>query len=734
MPAPASAFRKIELLIALLAFPLLTAGCGPKVVWGIPADDLMGRFAKGNYDALAGVDFQTQDPDQALGISPQAPFYLSFLFDSLNRPEQAKRMLELAWNRSPQPWRDEAGLSLAQRLLDGQAYPRAGEIARTVIAGMGSADVKARAQRILVEALYWTKEDQATLDEAARLVNPDPEVLLFRAVSSLRLGRSDAHDLVLKLFIAQKVSPLHGRMYAFLQGSPTYLGIFSDVERNLILGKEDLLQGSWVPGITLLQAVMSTYPPARAEDSVLPLDMATAYMASGRTASGARFLESLIPRMQGQALMDSLEQAGRLYRRARDGARAMPLFRLLARTAFTSEQRDRARWYVLDLLLSQARPDLMSQIQSEAAQWGDPTYFTSLLDDTVSSLIQTRSWSALVGLWRALGDRAPPDVGARMAYVLGRAWEAGLFPRSVSLPAESARELFRQAVQRSPASYYGVLAASMLDEVPDSAVPADAVQKGQPPALDPLIAGFLPFGLTSQAYARFAAMKDALSDDSLLEASRAIAQAGDYRNAMYLMVALAGRRRLTVDELRQLYPQAFQSLIDEQSREAGIPIHVLYGLVREESYFDPDIVSSAGAVGLAQLMPATAAPVAASLHIDKPDLTDPATNLAIGARHLRALIGNAGSIPKALLSYNAGLARLRQWERAGGKLPLDLFVETVPIIETRGYVRKILVSSVMYALLYHDADPRQAALSFFELTPDVTSATPTPAAGAVMPR
>ncbi len=678
-----------------------------------------------------GVDFQTQDPEQALEISPQAPFYLSFIFDSLNHPDQAKRMLELAWNRSPEPWRDEAGLILAQRLLDGQTYAKAAEIARSLIAGMGSADVKARAQRILVEALYWTKDDHATLDEAARLVNPDPEVLLFRAVSSLRLGLPDAHDLVIKLFITQKVSSLHGRMYAFLQGSPTYLGLFSDVERSLIMAKEDLLQGAWAQGIPALQSVMSTYPPARAEDSVLPLDAATAYLASGRAASGARFLESLVPRMQGQALMDSLEQAGRLYRRARDGAKAMPLFRLVARTAFTPEQRDRARWYVLDLLLSQARPDLMSQIQTESAQWNDPTYFTGLLDDTVSELVQTRSWSALVGLWRALGDHAPPDVGARMAYVLGRAWESGLFPRTVSLPAESARELFRQAVQKSPASYYGLLAASMLDQVPDSTVPADAVQKGQPPALDPLIAGFLPFGLTSQAYARFSAMKDALSDDSLLEASRAIAEAGDYRNAMYLMVALAARRRLTVDELRQLYPQAYQSLIDQQSQEAGIPIHVLYGLVREESYFDPDIVSSAGAVGLAQLMPATAGPVAASLHIDNADLTDPTTNLAIGARHLRALIMSAGSIPKALLSYNAGLARLRQWERAAGKLPLDLFVETVPIVETRGYVRKILVSSVMYALLYHDADPRQAALSFFELTPDVVSQAPAPGAGGI---
>jgi soluble lytic murein transglycosylase len=127
-------------------------------------------------------------------------------------------------------------------------------------------------------------------------------------------------------------------------------------------------------------------------------------------------------------------------------------------------------------------------------------------------------------------------------------------------------------------------------------------------------------------------------------------------------------------------------------------------------------MSSAGAVGLSQLMPSTAASVAQKLRIVDPDLRDPATNLAIGVRHLKDLLGSTGSMTKALLAYNAGLTRLRQWERAGPGLPADLFVESAAIAETRGYVRKILVSSVMYAFLYRDTDPRDAALSFFSLT------------------
>ena len=80
------------------------------------------------------------------------------------------------------------------------------------------------------------------------------------------------------------------------------------------------------------------------------------------------------------------------------------------------------------------------------------------------------------------------------------------------------------------------------------------------------------------------------------------------------------------------YPRGYAEFIEPLARDAGIADHIVYGMVREESYFDPRIASSAGAVGLSQLMPSTAASVAQRLHIVDPDLRDPATNLAIGVR------------------------------------------------------------------------------------------------------
>jgi soluble lytic murein transglycosylase len=257
----------------------------------------------------------------------------------------------------------------------------------------------------------------------------------------------------------------------------------------------------------------------------------------------------------------------------------------------------------------------------------------------------------------------------------------------------------------------------MLGDMPDRAVPAAQSEPvAETSGLDPLSLGFLPYGLTAQAYSRLWALRDSLSEGLVLDAARRFAQAGDFRSSMYFVGSVARRRKLTLSELQMYYPRGYADLIEPLAKDAGIAVHIVYGMVREESYFDARVVSSAGAVGLSQLMPSTAASVAQRLHIVDPDLRDPATNLSIGVHHLKDLQGNVGGTTKALLAYNAGLSRLRQWERASPGLPVDLFVESAAIAETRNYVKKILVSSVMYAFLYRDADPRDAALSFFSIT------------------
>jgi soluble lytic murein transglycosylase len=179
-------------------------------------------------------------------------------------------------------------------------------------------------------------------------------------------------------------------------------------------------------------------------------------------------------------------------------------------------------------------------------------------------------------------------------------------------------------------------------------------------------------------------------------------------------VSLAEERRLPhPEEAELLYPKAFSDFIEAGSDEEDIPSFLLYSLVREESFFDPDNESAAGAVGLTQLMEVTASDMARLLGIGEVDRRDPQTNLILGFHHFGRLYRRLEDIPKALAAYNAGLSRVRDWESRFADLPMDLFVEAIPFAETRHYVRKLLLSSVMYAWIYQGEGPSSIAGLFF---------------------
>lgn len=481
-----------------------------------------------------------------------------------------------------------------------------------------------KARRILVESLYWTQNDEEALQEAARLSNPDPEVLLFRGVSSLRLSLPDAHDLLLRLFLQQRVSTLHGRVFTFLAGDPKYRELFTDLEWDLINAKNDFLLQEWDAGIPLMESVIQRLDPATVAASALVADLAGACQAAGAQSAGARFLERMSARLPGRARADAMEQAGRLYRRARAYPQAIAVLRAAVSASADADQRDRARWQILDILITLHPSDLPALVEKESADWSNPASFTDLLESWISDLVAAKKWATVARLWAMVQTRGPADVDARLSYILARVVQEGLIKRVPGAPPVSPHELFTEAASKDSDGYYGIMASILLGQIPPQLVPrAESGATEPPPPLDPLITGFLPFGLSSQAYQRIIDSRRSLSDAQVLAAARLFSQVDDHASSMHLMGLLSQRRALSEDELKLEYPQAYGSVIDELARETGIKGSVLYGLVREESFFDPDIVSSAGAVGLSQLIPATASSVARALHLSEPDLRGP---------------------------------------------------------------------------------------------------------------
>ncbi len=136
----------------------------------------------------------------------------------------------------------------------------------------------------------------------------------------------------------------------------------------------------------------------------------------------------------------------------------------------------------------------------------------------------------------------------------------------------------------------------------------------------------------------------------------------------------------------------------------GIDAAVVLALMRQESSFDDAIVSPAGARGLMQLMPATAATVARSLAVpvNVPALTeDPAYNMRLGTAYLQGLLTQFGSVPLALAAYNAGPRRVTDWLTANGDPrigPVTMvdWIELIPFNETRNYVQRVMENITIY--------------------------------------
>ncbi|MBX2801204.1 MAG: transglycosylase SLT domain-containing protein [Myxococcales bacterium] len=145
------------------------------------------------------------------------------------------------------------------------------------------------------------------------------------------------------------------------------------------------------------------------------------------------------------------------------------------------------------------------------------------------------------------------------------------------------------------------------------------------------------------------------------------------------------------------------------------PPRLLHGLVREESNFNREIVSFAGAIGLSQLMWATAQQTAGwmDLKIRRADLTEPQTNLRIGARYLDSLFRQLSESPfLSLAAYNGGARNVKKWVKAHDNPPVDEWVERIPYRETRGYVKRVM-GTWQTMRYHHDDGPAFPDLSAF---------------------
>lgn len=154
------------------------------------------------------------------------------------------------------------------------------------------------------------------------------------------------------------------------------------------------------------------------------------------------------------------------------------------------------------------------------------------------------------------------------------------------------------------------------------------------------------------------------------------------------------------------YPLPYRDIILDEAAKHELDPFLMAALMRQESAFDAEIVSSAGAVGLMQVMPATGRELAqregprpfsaASLRVAD-------VNLHLGTRYLAQMLARYdGQLPLVLSAYNAGPSRANRWRRLPEASDLQRFTERIPFFETRNYVKSVERNLRVYRWLYGD--------------------------------
>lgn len=232
------------------------------------------------------------------------------------------------------------------------------------------------------------------------------------------------------------------------------------------------------------------------------------------------------------------------------------------------------------------------------------------------------------------------------------------------------------------------------------------------PALEPEARVLTSAGLVREALARIALPKDDPARCAIHESFE------DGYEAYKLGLKVASDQppdEANAWKWRCAWPSPYAAVVSALEAREGLPRGLLHAILRQESAFRVEVVSPAGAVGIAQLMPATALTTATAIGqtLDPTDiaaLQAPFVQLDLSARHLHALfVELAGenateerkrdAIPLVIGAYNAGAGAVKRWMKEAPGMDADVFIERTPFLETRGYVARVLGNLVHYAVI-----------------------------------
>ena len=337
--------------------------------------------------------------------------------------------------------------------------------------------------------------------------------------------------------------------------------------------------------------------------------------------------------------------------------------------------------------------------------WSDETLAWGVRALLRSNAAPAQRWPGVVRLIALMSPAEQHDPA--WVYWRSRAL-AGTAGEAADAEAQRAEARNGMASIAGPLGFYPQLAAEDLGQpqaLPAAPALPSAAERGNAinhPGLARALM-LVDLGLRDEARREWNFSLRGMSDRELLAAARLACERSDWQ----LCINTAERSRSEIDTgLR--YPMPFATQIQQAASSAGLEPALVFGLIRQETRFMPQLRSAVGASGLMQVMPGTAQWVARKIGLDwrNPErISDPATNLLLGTQYLRLMLDDLeGSQAMAAAAYNAGPGRPRRW-REGALLETAAWAETIPFTETRDYVKKVLSNAAVYAALQDSSKP-----------------------------
>lgn len=590
-----------------------------------------------------------------------------------------------------------SGVSAWLRLSEAQAAARAGDTAavrKAARALAGSGVVLRDSVRLELARAALEAGDDARGAELGRALDgaADPALWAERLAPAL-LARGDTTAARRGLLEAAEADPGAGAGRGLLELDP-------DWRTTARLARAYRGGGQATRAARLLGRVLERAPAGERAD--LWRERAGAELAAGRTTEAHRSARRGLESVRDPETRAELELLSARSHLARDQLAQAEVHLARGLAADGGDRSARAGYLLADLAHDRNRTAEARRRYRRVARAHPGTRHGGIARMRLGLLVFREGRHLAAAEHFEAYRRARPNGGWATASVY---WEGRALAAS-GRTAEAETRL-RAAVERDPLSWYGIRAAHRLGTEPLDAVFGEDEEErsGDAASFEDLLDRMdllRRLGWTGRALATWATVDVDTLAGSRLELALRLNEAGWTGPGIRLGWSVFERREAWSRRLaRAIWPLPHRGAVLAAAAGQGLPPALVAAVARQESAFDPRAVSRAGAVGLMQIMPATARDLPGA-PADRAALMEPGVSLELGAGYLGSLIERFdGSVVGALVAYNAGPTRWIRWRRfPEADVDPELLVERIPFGETRRYVKAVLRNLYLYARLH----------------------------------